>query len=69
MNYKLDRLREIKCFHFIYFFLQKYTNLLNLFLSVVQKDSSNEVKNLATTLLKYHVLASCKQLKIRPQDW
>ncbi|XP_055322881.1 glutamyl-tRNA(Gln) amidotransferase subunit B, mitochondrial isoform X1 [Sitodiplosis mosellana] len=46
----------------------KYTNLLNLFLSVVQKDSSKEVKNLATTLLKYHVLASCNQLKIRPQD-
>lgn len=53
----------------ILFSLQKYTNLLNLFLSVVQKDSSDEVKNLATTLLKYHVLGSCKQLKIRPQDW
>lgn len=52
-----------------FFFLQKYTNLLNLFLNVIQKDSSEDVVKIATILIKYQVLSACKQLKINPQDW
>ncbi|XP_031620064.1 glutamyl-tRNA(Gln) amidotransferase subunit B, mitochondrial [Contarinia nasturtii] len=46
----------------------KYANLLNLFLSVMQKDSSESMIKIATTLLKYQVLGACNKLKIKPQD-